>query len=151
MDYAALHTEITTDPLAVGYASPLAAMNDNAVAALLNAVTGVGAATITLLSLSHDALATLIAPVTMNLSIASTILQTKWAPMLTLIGGISSFQTTPQNMGMLNALSADFPTQLPANAITAATTRIGSRAEILFGVNTIIDWQYVAVAMGRMS
>jgi hypothetical protein len=146
----ALNSELTTDPKGVGYATPLAATNDNAVAALLNVITGPGAATITIPSLTHDEFATLIAPVVMALGSASAALQAQWTPMLNLISGINVFQTTAQNMAMLNALSSDFPNQLPASAITAATTRIGSRAEVLWGVGTVINWIDIAHAMGRM-
>ncbi len=149
MDYVALHTELTTDPLAVGYAAQLG-KSDIAVAALLNATTGAGAATISLTSLTHDAFAMLIAPVVMSMSIASAALQAKWTPMLQLIGGISSVDLTPANLGLINALSTDFPAQLPATAITAVTTRMGSRAEVLFGLGTVVQWQDVAKAMGRM-
>jgi hypothetical protein len=43
IDYAAMRSEIVTDPAGVGYAAPYAAGNDDGVAALLNAV-GAGAA-----------------------------------------------------------------------------------------------------------
>jgi hypothetical protein len=145
-----LNSELTADPKGLGYSTPLAATNDNAVAALLNATTGAGAATITIPSLTHDEFATLIAPVVMAIGSASAALQAQWTPMLNLISGISIVQTTTQNMGMLGALSSAFPTQLPASAITAATTRIGSRAEVLWGVGTVINWIDVAKAMGRM-
>lgn len=144
-----LNSELVNDPMKIGYATPLAATNDNQVAALINATTGPGAATITIPSLTHDDLATLIAPVVMAMSSASSALQAQWTPMLALITGINVFQTTAQNLGMLNQLSADFPTQLPASAITAATTRIGSRAEVLWGAGTIIQWRDIANSMGR--
>jgi hypothetical protein len=150
MDYAALKTELTTDPKGIGYATPLAATNDNAVAALINATTGPGSGTITLPSLTHDEFAMLIAPVVMAIGGSSAALQATWYPMLNLISGISIVQTTTQNMGMLGALSSAFPTQLPASAITAATTRIGSRAEVLWGAGTVIQWQDIATAMGRL-
>jgi hypothetical protein len=145
---AALTSELTNDPLKIGYSAELN-ISDIAVAGMLNATTGNGAATITIPSLTHDEFATLIAPVVMAIGSASAALQAQWTPMLNLISGINVFQTTPQNMGMLNALSADFPNQLTASAITAATTRMGSRAEILFGIGTTIAWQDVAQALGR--
>lgn len=150
MDYAALKTELTTDPKAIGYASQLN-ISDIAVAAMLNATTGNGAATVNLPSIAHDDLAILIAPVVMALSTATAALQAQWGPMLQLIGGIQSVALNAQNLGMLNALSADFPTQLPASAVTAATTRMGSRAEVLFGVGTVVSWTDIAKAMGRIS
>ncbi|WP_297478425.1 hypothetical protein [Ferrovum sp.] len=83
-----LNSELTTDPQKIGYATPLAATNDNAVAVLINAITGPGAATITIPSLTHDELATLIAPVVMAIGSASSALQAQWNPMLALISGI---------------------------------------------------------------
>lgn len=145
-----LNSELTTDPKGIGYATPLAATNDNAVAALINATTGPGAATITIPSLTHDEFATLIAPVVMAIGSASAALQAQWTPMLNLISGISVFQTTAGNMGLLNTLASDFPNQLTAAMITAATTRLGSRAEVLWGVGTVINWIDIAHAMGRM-
>ena len=145
---AALTSELTNDPLKIGYSAELN-ISDIAVAGMLNATTGNGAATVNLPSLSHDDFVILIAPVVMNLSAATAALQAQWTPMLNLISGVSNITLDTQNMGMLNALSADFPNQLTASAITAATTRMGSRAEILFGIGTTIAWQDVAQALGR--
>ena len=55
MDYAALKSEITTDPKALGYA-PLINVSDNGIAGLLNALTGPGAATISLLTQTKGAI-----------------------------------------------------------------------------------------------
>ena len=148
MDYTILHTELTTDPLAVGYASQLN-KSDTATAALYNATTGNGAAVVTLPSITHDDMAMLIAPVVMNLSTATAALQAKWAPMLQLLGGVSSVKLTAANLALLNALSTDFPTQLPASAITAATTRMGSRCEVQQGVGVVAQPSDIAIAMGR--
>jgi hypothetical protein len=150
MDYTALKTELTTDPKSLGYAPLLTATNDAGCAALLNATTGNGAATVNLPSLTHDQFALLIAPVVMALGSATTALQTKWTPMLQLLGGVQTVMLNQTVMGLINALSAGFPTQLPASAITAATTKTGSRAEVLFGAGTVIQWTDIAHAMGRM-
>ncbi len=150
MDYTALKTELTTDPKSLGYAPLLTATNDAGCAALLNATTGNGAATVNLPSLTHDQFALLIAPVVMSLGSATTALQTKWTPMLNLISGIQSVTLNSTILGMINALSSDFPTELTAAQITSATTKTGSRAEVLFGVGTVIQWTDIAHAMGRM-
>ena len=147
--YTALNTELTTDPLKIGYSAELN-ISDIAVAGMLNATTGNGAATVNLPSLSHDDFAILIAPVVMNLSAATAALQAQWTPMLALLGGVQNVVLNAQNLGLLNALSTDFPNQLPASAVTSATTRMGSRMEVLFGVGTVAHWQDVAKAMGRM-
>lgn len=149
IDLPALKSEITTDPLALGYAPYVTAGNDNAVTGLLNALNGAGAATVTLLSMSHDSFALMIAPAVMALGSATAALQAKWNPMLNLVSGISLASLTPMVMGMLNGLVTDG--LLTAAEITAGTTRTGSRAEVLWGVGTVIAWRDVAAAFGRIA
>ena len=146
---AELNTELTTDPKGLGYAANITSTNDAANAALINATTGPGAATVTLPSITRDQLAELIAPVVLAFSSASAAVQAQWQPMLTLIDGISTFNCTAANLGMLTELSAAFPNQLTAAQIAAATTRMGSRAEVLWGVGTYVSWQQIAAALGR--
>ena len=69
--------------------------------------------------------------------------------MLQLLGGVQTVNLTPQIMGMLDDLSTDFPTPLPAATVTASTTKEGSRAEVLWGAGTVVQWQDIAIAMGR--
>ena len=135
--------------MGLGYAPSLASTNDIVTASLINATTGKGAAVVALPSLSHDEFAMLIAPVGMGLSTATTTLQAKWSPMLQLFGGVQTVNLTPQIMGMLDDLSTDFPTPLPAATVTASTTKEGSRAEVLWGAGTVVQWQDIAIAMGR--
>ncbi|GBL46222.1 hypothetical protein SFMTTN_2035 [Sulfuriferula multivorans] len=146
---AQLNTELTTDPMALGYAPYVTAGNDNECAALINALTGPGAATISLPSISHDTFALLIAPVVMALSGATTALQAKWTPMLNLIIGVTVVTLDATVLGLLSALSMDFPTYLPTASITAATSRIGSRAEVLWGSGASVQPIDVQHAMGR--
>jgi hypothetical protein len=142
---ASLKTELDADPKALGYAQQ--AGNDAVIAGMLNALTGPGAETITLPVMSHDQFAALIAPAVMALG-SSTAMQTKWNPMLTLASSAQNVGTTPQNMGLLNALVADG--LMTAAQVTAGTTRIGSRAEVLYGAGTVIEWQDIARAEGRL-
>lgn len=144
-----LHAELTTDPIALGYAPYVAAGNDNQCAAIINALTGPGTASIALPSMTHDEFALLIAPVVMALGGSTAALQAKWTPMLNLISGVSVVVLNSTVMGMLSALSADFPAQLPTSSITAATTRIGSRAEVRWGAGTMPQPIDVQHAMGR--
>lgn len=148
---AQLNSELTNDPVKMGYASYLTTTNDNATAALINSLTSVGAATVTIPVLTYGRFAELITPVAMAIGSATAAVQATWNPVLTLLTGSTEFQTTPGNMQFLNLLSSDFPNQLPASAVTAATTRIGSRAEVLWGAGTIINWMQIARAMGRIS
>ncbi len=150
MDYIALKTELTTDPKGLGYAANLATTNDIANAALYNSTTGPGAQVLTLPSLTHDEFAMLIAPVVMALSTATTALQAQWTPMLQLIGGVQTVVLNTQTLGIINALSADFSTQLPDSAVTAATTKMCSRCEVQNGVGVVAQWQDIAKATGRL-
>lgn len=143
---AALKTELYTDPKSMNYAAQSG--NDAVIAGLLNAFTGPGAETITLPYLSHDDFAVMIAPAVMALGSATTTLQTKWTPMLNLISGTQRVTLSARNMGMLNGLVTDG--LLAATDITAGTTRIGSRAEVLYGAGTIAEWQDIARAEGRL-
>lgn len=147
MNTAALHTELTTDPVSVGYASALAAGNDNDCAALLNAQTGVGAATISLPSLTHDEFAMMIAPAVFALGQATSALQTKWTPMLNLVSGVQTIQLNATIMGLLNQLVTDG--LLTAAELSAGITRTGSRAEVLLGVGAVVTPYDITVAMGR--
>ena len=142
---ASLKTELDTDPKAIGYAQQVG--NDAVIAGMLNSLTAPGAETITLPVMTHDQFAALIAPAVMELG-SSTAMQTKWNPMLTLASSAQNVGTTPQNMGLLNALVADG--LMTAEQVTAGTTRIGSRAEVLYGAGTVIEWQDIARAEGRL-
>lgn len=147
MDTAALHAELTTDPMSVGYASALSAGNDAHCAAMLNALTGPGAGNVTLSSMSHDEFALMIAPAVFALGQSTQTLQTKWTPMLNLISGVTTVDLNPSILGIVGQLVTD---GLMAQAqIDDGITRPGSRAEILWGVGTVVQWIDVAHAMGR--
>ena len=143
-----LNIELTTDPAKVGYANtlPTSSIATAALGNAQNSVNGTG----TYPSLTHDQFALMIAPVVMELGSSTTALQAKWTPMLQLIGGVSTVLLTPAILGMINALSADFPAQLPASAIAAITTRPLSRFEALWGFGTTVTFQQIDQAMGRM-
>ena len=59
IDYAALKTELATDPASLGYATPLAAQEWPACAALINAP---GSATVTLPSMDNQSFVTAFLP-----------------------------------------------------------------------------------------
>jgi hypothetical protein len=147
VDIVALKSEISTDPKAIGYAAQITVENDNGVANLINALTGAGAVTITLQTMTHDAFAMMIAPAVMALGTATAALNTKWTPLLNLVSGITTVHLTPTVFGMVNGLVTD--ALLTAAAVTAGTTRTGSRAEVLWGEGTVIGWRDVAAAYGR--
>ena len=155
MDYAALKSEITTDPKALGYA-PLINVSDNGIAGLLNALTGPGAATISLLTQTKGAILKGIIPALDQLASGLTLSNSpitsqtaqKWAnrfaalrsgdPVVVLDGGL---------LFLLNQMVADGLTTQPY--IDAFTTRTGSRAEALFGAGTVVQPGDIAKALGR--
>lgn len=156
MDYTALHTEISTDPLALGYAPYVAAGNDGAIAVLLNAPTGVGAATISITTLSRGAVLRGVIPATDQLASGLTLagvaiptaVSNKWASRFAALRGADpSMAMDAILMGMLGQLVTDGLMTQPY--IDAFTKRIGSRAEVLWGMGTIIQWRDVAAAYGR--
>lgn len=144
---ASLSTELSTDPKALGYAQYRTTGNYAEIESLINALTGPGAETVQLATMSHDEFAALIAPAVMALG-SSTALQTKWNPMLTLVASAQNIKLSPLNMSLLNALVADG--LMTAEEVTAGTSRIGSRAEVLCGAGAMPDWQDLAKADGKL-
>lgn len=146
IDPVQLHTELTTDPLAVGYAAHLN-ISDNAVADLLNATTGPGAASITIPQFTKEQFATGVLPAVQALPLATAAIQAKWTPMLNVALAMNTlyYATTAP---LLAGLVADG--LMSAVQVDAFTKRAGSRAEALFGYGTQIVWQDVARAMGRI-
>lgn len=141
-----LKSELQTDPLAIGYAPYVTAGNDNECAALINALTGPGAATITIPSYSSDAFATGILPAVMALGAATTALQTKWQYVLQTALSRQLIQYAAASP-LLSALVADG--LLTSAQVTAFTTRIGGRAEFLWGAGTQVSPVDVMHCFGR--
>ena len=154
IDYTALKSELTTDPKAVGYAASLGT-SDIAVAALLNALTGNGAATISVSSMSRGQWDAFLIPMedqlTTGLNLSGTALTSaviaKWTARLAAFRAgdptISVAIMTP----MLNSAVSDG--LITSSFITQITSRIGSRAEVLFGEGTVIDHNDISKAMGN--
>lgn len=133
MDYAALKTEITTDPVARGYAAPYAAGDDAAVAALLNAVNP--AISITIPLYSREEFMTGILPAVLALGSATAAVQAKWDRLL----------SVTRSMGVIHySVAAPVLEQLAADGlitqaqIAAFTIRHASRAEALFGFGAAV-------------
>ena len=154
IDYTALKTEITTDPVAVGYASQLN-KSDIAVAAMLNATTGNGAASIQIPSMSKGSwIASLISLedlVASGLNASGAALSSgviaKWnARIAELRGGDSTIQTVVM-LPLLNSAVTDG--LITSTFVTQITTRMGSRAEVLFGAGTTVVHQDVSKALGN--
>ena len=154
IDYTALKTEITTDPVAVGYASQLN-KSDIAVAAMCNAITGNGAASIQIPSMSKGSWIAALLPLedlvasglnTSGVALSSGIIA-KWTARIAEIrGGDSIIQTTVM-IPLLNSAVTDG--LITSTYLTQITTRMGSRAEALFGAGTTIAHQDVSKALGN--
>lgn len=155
MTPAELNAEIQTDPMALGYA-PFVNVSDNGIAALLNALTGQGAATIALKTQSKGAVLRGIIPALdqlasgltlANAPISSQVTQ-KWTNRFAALrSGDDSIVLDVNILGLLGQLVTDGLTTQPY--IDAFTKRTGSRAEVLWGAGTNIQPHDVAVAFGR--
>ena len=154
IDYAALKTELTTDPKTLGYASQLG-LSDIAVAAMLNATTGNGAATISISSMTRGEWDAQLIPmedqVTTGLNLSGAALSaaviSKWNSRIAAFRAgdpsISVAVMTP----LLNSAVSDG--LITSSFITQITSRTGSRAEVLFGEGTVIDHNDISKAMGN--
>lgn len=152
---ADLHTELTTDPLALGYASHIN-ISDNAIADMLNAKTGAGAAAITLAQVGKGAVLLGTVPVLDQLASGLTLaaapitpeVQAKWQNRFSALrAGSDTLACSPQFIGMLMQLVSDGLTQQPY--IDAIIKRAGSRAEVLWGAGTVVQPSDVQAALGR--
>jgi hypothetical protein len=147
MDISQLRTEITTDPLSIGYAALIASGSDGGIAVLLNApsVTQISRGIVTtevfladfgvqiLTILSDTTLSGSFGPAVKLLSLARTIdyghsvVQGALAKMVQAnVGGLTSAQ------------------------VSAITNRPASRAEILFGAGVVVTSSNIATALGRI-
>ena len=154
MDAATLETEIQTDPRALGYAALLAAGNDAGIAALLNAVTGSGAATIALASIDRNTFLkiTTAAAIRVATGIGSdggalaAGAAVKWGAVLAQARAADpGSQIDLTLLPSLGDPSAD--RVMAPSELAALTTRTGSRAEVLFGPGTIITPSDISFAL----
>lgn len=143
---SSLHTEITTDPVGIGYAAVTG--QDQAQANLLNALTGPGAATITLASMPRDDFMRGITPGVIALASVSASLQSKWDRLLGIVRAATSVAVSASDIqALLGQMVTDgLMTQLQINTFTQRT---GSRAEVIFGSGTVIRAIDVAQSFGR--
>jgi hypothetical protein len=130
---AQLQTELSTDPKSLGYATKIAASDWQGCADLINALTGAGAATI---SLQTANTLTLQEAVVGAEAAALTPAQASlWSAMLLAAEGnvpVGNANIQSQALAVWGAA-----TTTRANLI-ALLTRIGSRAEVLWGQATIV-------------
>jgi hypothetical protein len=147
IDYTALHTEIVTDPKGLGYAAHTANNDDAGVAILINALTGNGIGTVYLTVSMTQLLEVLTTTADFDaLMVAGVVYNT--VATLTMLGpmnfAMAAFQSELTHLATEASLSTASKT-----AWTNAVSRNGSRAEVLFGTNTVVLHTDVAIAMGR--
>lgn len=143
MDFAALATELNTDPKALGFAALIAAKNDQGCADLLNRASGAGAQSVFRNDIAPREIIQAIAAADFT---AATQLQiSKLSLMLASAPIDATLANVRANLqGIFSGASA-----ATTNALTAVASRTGSRAEVLLGVGTVVGWQDVAKALGR--
>ena len=156
MDYNLLNTLLVTDPDGVGFA-PYLDISDVECAALFNDLSGRGAASITLTQISKGQFLRGIIPATDQLASGVDLNNTaipatttaKWKNRFDALRSGNDIITVDATLvGLVTQLISDgLCTQVQ---IAAFTTRTGSYAEVKFGQETIISWQDIARARGRM-
>src|SRR5437588_11027519 len=140
INYTTLANEINGDPLSLGYVTPKVNGNDQAVANLLNALTGPGAASI----FRNDIQAKEIINAIVAADFAAlTALQLQKLQVMTAQGVLDATVANIRTIflaifsGMTNTV----------NALTTLASRTGSRAEVLFGTGTVITPTDVSFAL----
>jgi hypothetical protein len=137
----ALYTEITTDPLKLGYAG----LSPSAQAAILNSPTGAGSGAVNRLMVRIDdpAVAAMLAYALKQLhGMVSTnpSLVAYYQTVIATINSVGFMQ--PQDVNTQAVISAAISDGVLDAAIVApVSTRTGSRAEVLFGDGTVVMWQ----------
>lgn len=138
IDYTALANEINTDPTSIGYAPLVTSGDDAGIAALLNQVRAGTSITKSYIPL-EDVLAAIVKTEFDSLTTANKTVVDQFCRGTRIKSGEANMRTT------MAALFGS-GTTTRANLI-ALSTRTGSRAEVLFGENTLISHADVARAL----
>ena len=150
---ATLKSEIQTDPAKLGYATNIG-VSDNAIAAMLNATTGSGAASINLTTVTKGALLLGMIPWLDQIAAGQTLAgaalpsatATKWQLRFQALQAADPVIQVAQLAPMMSeAITDGIGTQAQIDAVTKRT---GSRAEVLFGEGTTIQASDVLTALG---
>lgn len=148
-----LAEELAADPLSLGYAPLLTVADDSAVAALLNARTGAGTDTLTLARLPRNEwlAGTVSVAVRVEIGVGTdaqpldAVARAKWRAVIE--QARASDPGSLINLGLLSILGDPVSDRVMAQGeLDALTTRIGSRAEVLWGAGTIITPDQVGAA-----
>lgn len=143
MDYAALKTEIATDPLTLGYGAIVAKGDDASVATVLNAslTAAVPNSAQFRSNVTPAEVIDAIAPADFT---AATALQVAKLQLILLPGVVDC--TKANVRGALQGLFAA-ASQATKNALIAVVSRQGSRAEMLFGAGVVATASDVSFAL----
>ncbi len=141
IDLVALKSELTADPLTLGYAPFVSGGNDTALVGLLNAV---GAGANFAIFNPSIGLATLIANIAPADFAALTALQLQQLQLLLAVGQLDLTQSNIR--AIVTAIFAG-STTATKNAMTALAKRQGSRCEVLFGAGSSVSTRDIAVAL----
>lgn len=141
----ALKSEILNDPASLGYAGKSPALQ----AQLLNSLTGPGSGTIArkLVSNTDPAMRAMLAGAWKNVrSSNDASLKQDYNTLITLVGQIGSVTPGDANTQAVIAQAiADGIVSL--GQVAAVSSRVGSRAEVLWGDGTIVEWIDIARVM----
>jgi hypothetical protein len=140
-----LYTELTTDPAGLGYAAHLAIRDDTAPADLLNAITGPGAGSVTLAYLTKDRAILGLLPSILALGSASAPIQAKYSMVVDLIKSSNFLNINATTLALFASAVADGVATQPQ--VDAMITRMGSRAEVLWGIDTVVTHEMVSAAL----
>lgn len=146
IDYEALKDELEQDPKNLGYSALISAGRDLALAALLNAKSGAGAETLSLQVITKGAFLLGISPVGLTLPTKSSADQMKWDRIISFASAADFVDVGNANVAGLLALAiADG--LITQQQVDSFTKRVGSRAEVLFGADTVINHEDIAKAL----
>ena len=147
---AALATELSTDPKSLGYAAWIPIKSEGAnlnICALINSLTGNGAATITLTTMTAAQIAAIMLPLFGAATGLTATQYSYYALMFAMIEAQTGVIT-------LSGLAA-FSNQMVANGVMTTNQQIafgqrtGSRAEVLWGQGTVVTESDVEIALGE--
>ena len=141
MTPAALKAEIQTGPHAAALAPFVASGNDTAIAAFLNSQTGAGAASVNRATIAKPLLMEALIPVVLALSAANPAIQGKWDRFLSMLRSVETFRIPVINALLQMVVADGLMSQAQVDAIKVQT---GSRAELLFGIGTVVSITDVA-------
>lgn len=143
---AALAAELKADPLALGYADAIRAGNDQAVADLLNDRAGKGAAPVALASVTRAQFLAGILPAILALAGKDDATQRKWDRIIGAAAAVDSVIVADPNIAAVYQMAIG-DGLLSADQVAAATNRLGSRAEVLFGADAAVTTSDVSFAL----